>query len=812
MVSPSTPDLATGTPADSPLWETQIAKKPMAEASTQTDESVIPDNVSNDSLSSPITLVNVDSEDYERQEETMDELQGTEDTGSIALAEEALSTETAAHQQTREELAQLKEQITAKDTEIETSNAEYLRLQRQSNESRQELEEERDNLREQLEEANSRIDELEDSGDEEHLRRLESEVEDLKAANTQLWGRINDQANIIRVGCKELGSRLRVGTKLHARLNQVDGVLKGSRWTTPSAISAELGSADGLMRSAAKWFPIAVPVQKNMREIQLAIEGPPASFSDSSSSETTSFNTPESPLMESGFTFSSGTPAQETRQENENTAKKPVFDFSGTPAQDSQPKAQSSAKEPAIQSGTPSAQENLHGVPSGVTTPAQVFTIPEQIARPDTQATNVRSKAEPEWADDEEQTEGPAKKSRPTSTHKAPTSVFDFSPSSSRTKAANGNLKTKRTTIFDEGATVNLSPLSPGSNTGLGASVENGHERASKTPSAVHMPSFNFSGKAAKGEEPAPKTVNPLAFGVGIPTQFDFSPSGVMPKFGGLNCNPASASTALSDSKPVVIGGEVKQNEEPTGARTSRASEEATSTPEGRVEGEAPSVIGKLGFNVPALTRIVNSVPSGVLGQFGVLYILGGLVSRGAKPANQAEDDKVDPRNWRSPVMTYAEVIARWTTEYRERAEPPAALLLWREPEWPVTLPPLNDPEPKSSVELPLLALHEPPASSRAPSSSLVAFEEGLRHVMAAIEGLHIGPAAPTQESPPMRSQPATQPAPQPGLQVEDAAPSTKKAPEPMAETGPKSQEQTKDATPKKPPGNLRIWSLRKQR
>ena len=69
------------------------------------------------------------------------------------------------------------------------------------------------------------------------MTRLESQVEFLENAAQRTWGKITDQNNIIRVGCKDLSFCVRLGTKLHARLNQVDRILKGSRWT-PSSVRA----------------------------------------------------------------------------------------------------------------------------------------------------------------------------------------------------------------------------------------------------------------------------------------------------------------------------------------------------------------------------------------------------------------------------------------------------------------------------------------------------------------------------------------------------------------------------------------------
>lgn len=141
------------------------------------------------------------------EEETVEEIQDvTEDVGSTSMVEDALSTEIAAHQRTREELDQLQEQITTKDNQIQTANENYLRLLRQSEESHQQLEEERYNLLEQLDETNSRILELEESTDGEHVRRLESQIEYLKAAAERMWEKITEQHNLIRVGCKDLSS------------------------------------------------------------------------------------------------------------------------------------------------------------------------------------------------------------------------------------------------------------------------------------------------------------------------------------------------------------------------------------------------------------------------------------------------------------------------------------------------------------------------------------------------------------------------------------------------------------------------------
>ena len=58
-------------------------------------------------------------------------------------------------------------------------------------------------------------------------------------SRTSAHSKFTDQNNIIRVGCKDLRFYVRLGTKLHARLNQVDRILKGSRWA-PGSVRAIL--------------------------------------------------------------------------------------------------------------------------------------------------------------------------------------------------------------------------------------------------------------------------------------------------------------------------------------------------------------------------------------------------------------------------------------------------------------------------------------------------------------------------------------------------------------------------------------------
>ena len=73
-------------------------------------------------------------------------------------------------------------------------------------------------------------------GDNVRRTRVPSRVSG-QCGPANVGGRLLTRIIIIRVGCKDLSFHIRLGTKLHARLNQVDRMLRGSRWT-PSSIRA----------------------------------------------------------------------------------------------------------------------------------------------------------------------------------------------------------------------------------------------------------------------------------------------------------------------------------------------------------------------------------------------------------------------------------------------------------------------------------------------------------------------------------------------------------------------------------------------
>ena len=395
----------------------------------------------------------VHAEDHEIREtpaeETVDVTEdGIEEAASASstpmVQEALLSTEMAAHQQTRDELAQFKERVASKEGRLEK----YRRLLEEKTRSYEELRGIQNELETQLDDAELRISEL---GVAEYrlgfrIDALQKQVADLETESASRFNTIVLQNDMILRGTKELNFFIRLGTKLHARVKQAEKQLKGA-----------LGRADGLMRLAEQRLPIHVrghtyfgdvldeEVDNNedtKPKVRLAIEGPPAEFSGEQNIEMFSgheavsddvdierlvsefiemrngtvvdnsivadigaegpaFNnsnipdaenvaspgvhiaTSEGTPKESGFTFSLETPFQESRQQNENVVKKPVFAFGGTPVQESREKAKSTANIPTFQFSTIPSQENQQQIPSVMTPSPQGFHFSRQTAVPD---------------------------------------------------------------------------------------------------------------------------------------------------------------------------------------------------------------------------------------------------------------------------------------------------------------------------------------------------------------------------------------------------------------------------------------------
>ena len=704
-------------------------------------------------------------------EETVDFTEdGTEEVAaasSTPMVEEALlSAEMAAHQQTRDELAQLKEAIARKEGRLEK----YRRLLRENMASYEELRVIQNDLETQLDHANLSISELEAA-----IVPLQRQVEDLETQSARRFNMIVLQNDMILRGTKELKFFIRLGTKLHARVKLAEKLPKGA-----------LGRADGLMRLAEQRLPIRVrgeiyvgddlveEVDNNedtKPKVRLAIEAPPAEFSGEQNAEMVSgqeavsddaeierlvseffemrngtvvdnsnvadieaegpafnnFNIPnvenvaslgvhtaasEGTPNESGFTFSLGSPFQESRQQTEDAVKRPVFAFGGTPVQESRQKAKGTANIPVFQFSATPSQENRQEIPSVMTPSPLGFNSSQQTAVPivssvqaaeenskdgakeidvkgrdnkdeendqkgaagfmlgnhevtrDTTATSANQPDTPKaegnaqdfkfgattplfgvqanpspilnsnadsgnfnfasaadfnfgatttfqagsnlyiakpkafgGEDEDEQNEGPTKKTKTAPIYEAATSI-DLSSSSSNKKneksnkknktapvfeaAASVNMaspssagsedeaakKTKAASIFEAAASVILSPPSTENEAALGASSDHDPKEAPEALTFTSVDNLNISRTVAKGEgrkqEPALQNEIPRMFGAGSSNQFSFSPSGVAPNFGGFSNGLEGASKTPSVPNPCVPGGTDKQKQAST--------------------------------------------------------------------------------------------------------------------------------------------------------------------------------------------------------------------------------------------------------
>lgn len=195
----------------------------------------------------------------------------------------------------------------------------------------------------------------------------------------------------------------------------------------------------------------------------------------------------------------------------------------------------------------------------------------------------------------DEQKEAPFKQSRPTSTDNTATSSGCFSASSSsdtnedvsnkKTKKAStveatdslsvpspssggkeeATKKPKPASIFEAATSVDLSSLTFDNNVAPCPSPSHATQGTSGLPDFASVGGLSFTETAAKEDnkeqKPARKTDTPLVFGVRASTNFSFSPSGVMPAFGGFKPVPTSASNDHSDSKPVEVGTQHKQKQ-----------------------------------------------------------------------------------------------------------------------------------------------------------------------------------------------------------------------------------------------------------
>ena len=218
-------------------------------------------------------------------------------------------------------------------------------------------------------------------------------------------------------------------------------------------------------------------------------------------------------------------------------------------------------------------------------------------------------------------------------------------------------------------------------------------------------------------------------------------------------------------------------------AEASGKSSTLVPTSKGSAKGGPTDVLGKLGFDVAALSRIVNYQPA-VPKTPGVVEVLESLSSRAESSASHAKKNEAGGDISQSPSRSAAEIFISWEVECRERAaSSPDGIYIqetptkWRDPEWAAALPP---------SALTVAATHQPPTPTQTAVSNFGPYygtgltipssisdcashmsvtapitirnedkdwhtrlidakevEGGIRDAMAAIESLYIGPPSP---------------------------------------------------------------------
>lgn len=269
----------------------------------------------------------------------------------------------------------------------------------------------------------------------------------------------------------------------------------------------------------------------------------------------------------------------------------------------------------------------------------------------------------------------------------------------------------------------------------------------------------------------------PASHGKERPDQFNFGAAGdassPVPKFVLFVTEP--------EQERNNVDSEVRVDE--NRAEASGKSSTLVPTSKGSVKGGPTDVLGKLGFDVAALSRIVNYQPA-VPKTPGVVEVLESLSSRAESSASHAKKNEVGGDISQSPSRSAAEIFISWEVECRERAaSSPDGIYIqetptkWRDPEWAAALPP---------SALTVAATHQPPTPTQTAVSNFGPYygtgltipssisdcashmsvtapitirnedkdwhthlievkevEGGIQDAMAAIESLYIGPPSP---------------------------------------------------------------------
>lgn len=572
--STQTDATATGVSHESPPLGTQSEKRTMIDASTQTD------CLSQVGAESSGRQVAVDSQDVVLEGQNEEEHQ-TQD------SEPLMSAETAAHEQTREKLAQLKAQIAAKDGQVEN----YRRLLDGNKELLDQSKGERNDMQTRLDESDSRISEFQisDRRLNRQIRSLEEQVcglgDDLENANARIselesvnftfaenLGGLQNQLSyqrsegmrmldFIRRGGKELRFFVNLSARLYTRLNRVETLSNGA-----------FGRDERLMRSAARRlselnFPVEtyfrdVGRQESVPESRLAIEGPSVDYSamDQADSghvhEVSSDDVALAQLVDeyieeqNGTTGTNGNDAGDEVEgssfENgdlQSNERVPNFSFEACA-----PRFGAQTSPDPIFAGNVGSSDFKFGAAQpdfnfGAATP---FKAGSGSSEARSEKFGVEK--------DEEREEGRAKKTRVGSTSEG---AADAEPSSSSSDAKKEEAKKK--SIFDTTFSIDSSSFSPKNKASLG-SFNHDPQDTSDAPKVTSVGGFDLHGSTAKGKGKQKEERTP-AFGARNSSQFSFVPSGSAPTFGGFNGSSTDAVAGPADPLPAHRAGKGKQKE-----------------------------------------------------------------------------------------------------------------------------------------------------------------------------------------------------------------------------------------------------------
>ena len=545
----------------------------MIDASTQTD------CLSQVGAESSGWQVAVDSQDVVLEGQNEEEHQ-TQD------FEPLMSAEIAAHEQTREELAQLKAQIAAKDGQVEN----YRRLLDGNKELLDQSEGERNDMQTHLDESDSRISEFEisDRRLNRQIRSLEEQVsglgDDLENANARilelesvnftfaenLGGLQNQLAyersegmrmlDFIRLGGKELRFFVELSARLYTRLNRVESLSNGA-----------FGRDDELMRSAVRRlselnFPVEtyfqdVGRQESVPESRLAIEGPSVDYSAMDQAESGYVHEVSSDdialaqlvdeyiEVQNGMRGTNGNDAgdevEESSFENDDLQSNesvPSFTFEACA-----PRFGAQTSPDPISAGNVGSSDFKFGAAQpdfnfGAATPFKAGSG-SSVARSENFGVEK----------DEEREEGRAKKTRVGSTSE---DAADAEPSSS---SSNAKKEEPKKSIFDTTFSIDPSSFSPKNKAPLG-SFNHDPQDTSDAPKFTSVGGFDLPRSTAKGKGKQ-KEERPPVFGAGNSSQFSFVPSGSAPTFGGFNGGSTDTVAGPADPLPAHRAGKGKQKE-----------------------------------------------------------------------------------------------------------------------------------------------------------------------------------------------------------------------------------------------------------